>query len=132
MSLLVRKRRRRVEVNIIPLVDVLIVLIFFFLMTMQFRSYKIMDILPPKMESAGKDRPEEQIFVMIDEEGKCFYQERDISIEELRTVFKGLFEEAKDPTIVVLSDENTPLHFVTSVMDQTRLAGLKKVRLQVR
>lgn len=50
MNILHRKRRRRAEINIVPLVDVLTSLIFFFLLTMQFKEIYAVDITPPSHE----------------------------------------------------------------------------------
>ena len=51
MSLRRTRPDRSFGVNIVPLVDVLIVLIFFFLITMQFRDHQRVEITPPKMEA---------------------------------------------------------------------------------
>ena len=53
MDILASRPKRKAEVNIVPLVDVLTVLIFFFLLTMQFKEIYAVDITPPKMESSS-------------------------------------------------------------------------------
>ena len=78
--------RRRAEINIVPLVDVLIVLIFFFLMSMQFRDSKILNITLPKIETAGKNKALEQLEIAVDTEGKFYFNGAEIS--------KGGLEEA--------------------------------------
>ena len=56
MSLLQNKRRKRPELNLVPLIDVLVMLIFFAFVTMQFRSAATLNITLPKVETAGKKR----------------------------------------------------------------------------
>ena len=73
------KRRRRTEINIVPLVDVLIVLIFFFLMTMQFKTLSVLNITPPKLETAGKQKDYDVIQIAIDESGTLFYNNHFVS-----------------------------------------------------
>ena len=73
MSFIIKKRRRRAEINIIPLVDVLIVLIFFFLVSMQFRNISILNIIPPKIETAGKNKQMERLEVGISPVGEFYY-----------------------------------------------------------
>ena len=55
MSLLQNKRRKRPELNLVPLIDVLVMLIFFAFVTMQFKSAATLNITLPKVETAGKN-----------------------------------------------------------------------------
>ena len=55
MSLLANKRRKRPEMNLVPLIDVLVMLIFFAFVTMQFKSASTLNITLPKVETAGKN-----------------------------------------------------------------------------
>ena len=55
MSLLQHKRRKRPELNLVPLIDVLVMLIFFAFVTMQFKSASTLNITLPKVETAGKN-----------------------------------------------------------------------------
>lgn len=127
------RRRRRIEINIVPLVDVLIVLIFFFLMTMQFKTLNILNITPPKLETAGQSTDYEAIQIAIDKAGTLFYNNQEISEEALRVALTLAINRAQpDQSVLVLADEDAPLKYVTLVMDQCRQANLEKVRLQTR
>ena len=55
MSSLYPKRRKRPELNLVPLIDVLVMLIFFAFVTMQFKSAATLNITLPKVETAGKN-----------------------------------------------------------------------------
>lgn len=55
MSGLQTRRRRRPELNLVPLIDVLVVLVFFSFVTMQFRSPGTLNITLPRVETAGKN-----------------------------------------------------------------------------
>ena len=54
ISGLYQKRRKRPEMNLVPLIDVLVMLIFFSFVTMQFKSATTMNITLPKFTGAGK------------------------------------------------------------------------------
>ena len=54
MSGLYAKKRKRPEMNLVPLIDVLVMLIFFAFVTMQFRSAATLNVTLPKVETAGK------------------------------------------------------------------------------
>lgn len=133
MELKYRKRSKG-QVNIVPLVDVLTVLIFFFLVTMQFRenSKRIMNITAPKMQTAGKNAVDQEVLVGISEKGELFLNDAPISIEELNHVLMTAGEVNPDQNVVILADENAPLKHVTDVMDLSRKAKLDKIKLQAR
>ena len=128
----IQKRRKKTEINIVPLIDVLIVLIFFFIMTMQFRNMNVLNITPPKMETAGKDQEVTQLIIGVDPEGQYFLNNDPVTEEELIAAFAEAAEQETPPSLLLMADEDVPLKYVTFVMDQTRKAELPKVRLQAR
>jgi biopolymer transport protein ExbD len=133
MSLSTRRRRRRPEINIVPLVDVLIVLIFFFLMTMQFRTRQALDITPPKMDTAGPSTTPQRLVVAIDKTGQYSLDGAPITSEQLPAELKkAAAAQGADATLLILADQDTPLKNVTFVMDESRKLQLEKIRLQTR
>jgi len=127
-----RRTRRRTEINIVPLIDVLIVLIFFFLMTMQFRNLNVLNITPPKMETAGKSGEVDQIVIGITTEGQYFLNNEVADEDEIIAAFSEAARQEEMPNILVQADQDVPLKHVTFVMDESRKADLGKVRLQAR
>lgn len=132
MSLLSKRRRPKVGIDMVPLVDVLIVLIFFFLMTMQFRNLNVLHITPPRVESAGKNDPANEILIAVDAEGTYLYNNTRITEQELNTALSIASQSNPHQNILIVADEESALKHMTSVMDASRKAGLEKVRLQVR
>lgn len=143
MSGLYTRRRRKAEINIVPLIDVLTMLIFFFLVTMQFREMATLNLTLPKMETAGKSVFENQVVIAIDKDqkirltildakGSVVFDKAEMQEDELEGVAMRLRELDKDITILIRSDENTPLRLVTEAMDICRKHGLNKIRLQTK
>ena len=69
MSGLYEKKRGRAHLNLLPLIDVLVMLIFFSFVTMQFRSAATMNITLPKIETAGKNEFKGTVTIGINKEG---------------------------------------------------------------
>ncbi len=132
MSLVDRPRRRRVEINIVPLVDVLTVLIFFFLVSMQFRNVTTLNLILPKIETAGRNRVVEQLEIAVDAEGNLYHGGTPVTKEKLEAAVRFQAEVDRDIPVLVLADEETYLKNVTFIMDTCRAAGLEKIRLQSR
>lgn len=132
MSGLMTKRRRRPELNLLPLIDVLVMLVFFAFVTMQFRSMTTMNLTLPKVETAGKSEIKESLTISITKEGGVEVNGRQASFEVLAQLVEEIGRVSKDITVVIRSDENTPLRYVTQAMDTCRKQGLNKIRLQSR
>lgn len=132
MSGLLIKRRRRPELNLLPLIDVLVMLVFFAFVTMQFRSMTTMNLTLPKVETAGKSEIKESLTISITKDGGVEVNGRQASFELLAQLVQEIGRVSKDITVVIRSDENTPLRYVTQAMDTCRKQGLNKIRLQSR
>jgi len=132
MSVIPKRRRRKAEINIVPLVDVLVVLIFFFLVSMQFRNLTLLNLTLPKIETAGKEQPSESLQVGVDVDGNYYLNGNPISEEQLLEEVNNVAELSPNTPVLIMADENSLLHKVTFLMDTCRKAGLDKVRLQSR
>lgn len=127
MDIRKNRRRRKAEVNIVPMVDVLTALIFFFLLTMQFKNIYAVDITPPNMESSVGTSKQNPDTIAIDRDGRYYFNAGEVSFEALE---KTIRELPKDASLILLADKQTPLHFVTSVIDSVKVAKIKKLSLQ--
>ncbi len=132
MSGLYRRKRKRPEMNLVPLIDVLVMLIFFAFVTMQFRTIATMNLTLPKVETAGKSELKESITISITKEGTVDFNGKPATMETLEELVHQVGNVTKDIPVVIRSDENTPLRFVTQAMDICRKQGLNKIRLQSR
>lgn len=132
MSGLYVRKRKRPEMNLVPLIDVLVMLIFFAFVTMQFRSITTMNLTLPKVETAGKSELKEALTISLTKEGTVDVNGKSASMETLEALVQQIGTVSKDITVVIRSDENTPLRFVTQAMDICRKQGLNKIRLQSR
>jgi biopolymer transport protein ExbD len=129
---LVTRRRRSPTINIVPLVDVLTVLLFFFLVTMQFKQVSVLNITAPKIDTAGKNAVQEQIIIAISPEGDFFYNNAPVDKARLTEAVTLAGSNTPDMPVLLIADEEVPLRFVTEVMDICRANQLNKIRLQSR
>lgn len=131
MSGLYQKRRKRPELNLVPLIDVLVMLVFFAFVTMQFKQATTMNLTLPKVETAGKSELKQSITISLSKEGSVDLEGQHATMENLQEMIRKM-NPPKDTPVVIRSDENTPLRFVTEAMDACRKHGLNKIHLQAR
>ena len=128
----IKRRQRKLYVNIVPLVDVLTVLLFFFIVTMQFKEIKVLNITMPEIKTAGINQIDEQILIAIDASGGLFYNGISVSNQQLSEALIATSKMKADLSILIMADEATELKVITEVMDLCRSNQFNKIRLQSR
>ena len=132
MNRLYQKRRKRPELNLVPLIDVLVMLVFFAFATMQFKSSTTLNITVPKVQTAGQNQFTGQVEVGIDKNGAISYNGRPITLADLENLLSEVKGVNKDTPILVKADETSAFGVVTQVWDACRRIGLNKVVMQTR
>ena len=132
MSLLQHKRRKRPEMNLVPLIDVLVMLIFFAFVTMQFKSAATLNITLPKVETAGKNEFRGNVTIGIDKDGLLSFNGKPVNDTQLIELLQQVKEINKDVPVLIRSDEKATLDRLTFVWDACRKVGLTKHSLQSR
>ncbi len=118
------------EINLIPLIDVLLVILIFLMITTTYSRYAELQITLPSADATkALDRPNE-INVAVTAAGQYVVDKRpvvfrDVSsfAEELKRAGSGL----KEPTVVIDADANATHQSVIHVMEAARLAGYTQV-----
>src|SRR5690242_7462932 len=105
MSGLYQKRARRRELNLLPLIDVLVMLVFFAFVTMQFRSLTTMNLTLPKAETAGKSELKDSFTISVSKEGKMEVNGKPATMQQLEQLAGEIGKVSKDVTVLVRSDE---------------------------
>ena len=126
------KRRNMPRVDVIPLIDVLMVLILFFLTSMQFQDLRALNIKLPKIDSAGSNKITNQLVVSVSQKGEYFLNGNEDNLKKIGEVMKSSASLPRKPAVLVVADENVPLKHVTKIVDLCRESGLDDFRLQSR
>ena len=130
--ILVNKTRRKPRIDMVPLIDVLMVLIIFFLVTMQFKDLRALNVKLPKIETAGSNLIKNELIISVSQNGLYAVDGQKVSVDKLQKIFSSASLLPKKPTVLVVADEESPLKHVTQVVDLCRKNGLEDFRLQAR
>ena len=132
MSGLYKRRRKRPELNLVPLIDVLVMLVFFAFVTMQFRTNATLNITLPKVETAGKNQFKGAVTIAIAPEGVITFNGKEATEAQLAELLRQVAALDKNAPVLIRADETTQLKKLSFVMDACRKAGLTKINLQTR
>jgi biopolymer transport protein ExbD len=129
---LIPPRRRRPEMNLLPLIDVLVMLIFFAFVTMQFRTAATLNITLPKADTAGKNEFKGTVTITVDKDGGLFFNGKATADDALEGLLREVRNVDRDIPVLIKADESSQLKKAVFVMDVCRKAGLNKFALQSR
>ena len=115
------------SVDLTPLIDMVFILLIFFIVTTVFVKDKAMDIDRPSQTSEGKVS-RSSLLIVITANGQIRAGGENISINSLRTWVTNRLT-SKDSPVVILADRKTPVENLTEVMDECKLAGAHKISL---
>lgn len=116
-----------IELNLIPLIDIIMFLLIFFISTTSFIEEPGVPVNKPRAASA-KQTDKNSIIFAVTADGKIAYGGKEIGLGGVRPTVKRLC--AKEPLpVVIQSDENSNSGMVISVIDEAKLGGAKEVNL---
>lgn len=108
------------EINIVPLVDVVLVLLVIFMLTAHVMEFGL-EVEVPRIKEV-KDSAQELPVVSLDREGSLFLNEKPVNFNQLGEAFKQRFPNAK--AVYLRADRNTIYEPIAQVVDQLGRAGL--------
>ncbi|MDR2863935.1 MAG: biopolymer transporter ExbD [Puniceicoccales bacterium] len=121
---LYRPRKRRNDINIVPLIDVMTALIFFFLMSMRFDDVQALSIVPPTAESAGKDKSQSGSVLSVNKAGVFYINGQAATRTALMEHLKKEGEKSPRNSILIVADEETFTKDTVFLVDQANKANL--------
>ena len=114
------------EMNLIPLIDVMLVLMIIFLLTATVLNPTVpLDL--PKTSAALNEQPPEAIQISIDRDAGIFWDSDPISMEELQLRLQQEASRGKDPAVQLRADKDSKYDNVAQVLAAASQAGLTKI-----
>jgi biopolymer transport protein TolR len=114
------------EINVTPLVDVMLVLLIIFMVTAPMLSMGI-DVNLPRVKSKSIDIAEEKLVLTINENKEIFLNKTRLPLADLNVKLSAIFAERVDREIFLRADKNVSYGFVVEVMSEIRKAGVDKL-----
>ncbi len=121
----------RVDINMGPLIDMVFLLLIFFVVTTSFVKETGIDVTPSTAATATT-RERATIMIGVTDEGDVFYEGRRIDVRSVRAHVERALAESAAAGVVIVADRHSETGVVVRVMDQCRLAGASDVSLAAR
>ena len=115
------------EINITPLVDVVLVLLIIFMLTAPILQSGI-DVDVPKTQTV-KEITEERLVITIDKQQRVFLGNDPININEIPQKLRAKVRDPEHQSIFLRADQNVPFGAFATVMDSVKQAGITNVSI---
>jgi biopolymer transport protein TolR len=123
-----RSARPMSEINVTPMVDVMLVLLIIFMVTAPLLTVGV-PIELPKSEAKQLEGDKEPLTISVDPEGKIFLQETELQIDEIVPKLTAIAKNGYDERIFVRGDRRVNYGVVMRVMGTISAAGFRRIAL---
>ena len=116
------------EINVTPLVDVMLVLLIMFMVTTPLMQQGI-EVDLPKTSSSGVELNDEPFVIIIAADQRMTVAKQRVAMDNLRAKVKAIFEHRKNKQVYIQADRKVDYGFVAEAMAEFRAAGVFNIGL---
>lgn len=120
-----------VEINVIPLVDIILVVLIIFMVAAPLVMQPKIDISLPKASSAKDDKDKVPFRVVLGKQGEVFVNNNPVTMDGLREESQKIFAANAEAAALLIADKDATLEMVTELVDAIKIGGVKKVAFSI-
>ena len=126
-----RRRKERedaMDINITPMLDIVFIMLIFFIVTTSFVKETGIDPKRPVAETSSA-KPRGNILIGVDIAGQIWMNNRRIDLNQIRQLVEDAVNENPESSAVLISDEQSPTGVLIDIMDQVRAGGVTNIAI---
>ncbi len=117
-----------VEINVTPLLDIVFIMLIFFIVTANFVKETGVDINRPSAKTASA-QVSATILIAVDSNNTIWINRRQVNIDSVRAYVERMHAEMPQGGVVIQADKDSNNGTLVEIIDQIRLAGVEKIAL---
>jgi biopolymer transport protein TolR len=119
-------KRLMSEINVTPLVDVMLVLLIIFMVTAPMMMEGV-DVNLPQTKTKSIKTQEDPLILSVTKNGDVFLENHTVKLEDLGQKIETVFKYRKEKEVLLRADKDIPYGFVVKVMAEVKKAGVAKL-----
>ena len=123
-----RGKPEEAEINLTPMLDIVFIMLIFFIVTSSFVKEAGIEVLKPRA-TTGQPKKLANIMIAVDPKGQIWIQQRRVDIRAVRANIERLHAENPQGSIVIQADRNSQSGTVIEIMEAARQAGVQNVAI---
>jgi biopolymer transport protein ExbD len=116
-----------VRVGITPLIDVVFLLLIFFMLTSQFHIASGVKIRLPKITNKAFESAEKKIVLVVDRNSRIFFEGKELKLDKLEAKLTEIIKQDGAASLVLEADKQVTHGKVVNIMDISKKAGVSSI-----
>ncbi len=121
-------REEETEINMTPMLDIVFIMLIFFIVTTSFVKESGISVNRPKAETA-EQKQQKNLFIGLKPNGEIWINKRMVDIRSVRANVERILAEVPIEAVIIQADQKAATGILVRVMDQVQLAGIRNVSI---
>jgi biopolymer transport protein ExbD len=123
------KEKKNIEINVAPLIDIVFLLLIFFMLASEFTDFKTIDMVSPSQKNKEINKSDLPIIIELSENGNININSKEVKFNELPGIINKKLNNKKDNKVVVSTPTETKVNVLIKVVDTIRKLGIENIAL---
>lgn len=116
------------NVNLTPLIDMVFILLIFFMVTASFTKESGIEVDRPSAQTTIRQE-QASLIISVNKEGEVWIDNKHVDIRAIRSHIEQLHAQNPEGTVIIMADKNALTGATIDVLDQVRLSGVSNVAI---
>jgi biopolymer transport protein ExbD len=126
---LLRKQKKSIDINVAPLIDVVFLLLIFFMLASEFTDFKTIDMISPNSSNKTIQKSDLPIIINLSKEGIISIDNNEVTLKNLAKNIKIKLKNSKDEKIIISTLNDTKINILIEIVDTIRSIGIENIAL---
>lgn len=127
--ILLKKQKKSTEINVAPLIDIVFLLLIFFMLTSEFTDFKTIDMISPNKSNTTIQKSELPIVINLSANGTIEIDNVNIDLMDLSSTVKDKLMNSKNDKVIISTLNETKINLLINIVDSIRSLGIENIAL---
>lgn len=123
------KEKKNIEINVAPLIDVVFLLLIFFMLASEFTDFKTIDMISPNQSEVDQPESNLPLIINLSEKGDITIDSKEVSFNKLTQTVKDKLSNKKETKIIISTPHETKVNILIKIVDTIRGLGIENIAL---
>ena len=127
--ILLKKQKKSTEINVAPLIDIVFLLLIFFMLTSEFTDFKTIDMISPNKSNTTIQKSELPIVINLSANGIIEIDNVNVDLMDLSSTVKDKLMNSKNNKVIISTLNETKINLLINIVDAIRSLGIENIAL---
>lgn len=127
--ILLKKQKKNTEINVAPLIDIVFLLLIFFMLTSEFTDFKTIDMISPNKSNTTIQKSELPIVINLSANGTIEIDNVNVDLMDLSSTVKDKLMNSKNDKVIISTLNETKINLLINIVDAIRSLGIENIAL---